>query len=50
MPEMFGTFIKGVKYEVDGTLVREREHLFDTPHQNVVIGLSRATIVIGVKT
>jgi hypothetical protein len=49
-PRDVGTFIKGVKYEVDGTLIREGEHLFQAPRQNVVIRLSRTTIVIGMKT
>jgi hypothetical protein len=28
-----GTFIQGIKYQVDGTLIREREHLFQAPRQ-----------------
>ena len=44
-----GTFIKGVKYQVDGTLTREREHLFQALRQNVVIRLSRTIAVLGMK-
>ena len=31
-------------------LIREREHLFQAPRQDVVVRLSRAPIVIGIKS
>jgi hypothetical protein len=49
-PRNVGTFIKSIHYYIDGMLIWQCEHLFQAPCQSVITGLSRAVVVIGIKT